>query len=125
MSDRWWIRSEYAHETEAGQKGSTGWYLEPAYFLTRHWQAALQYDRSWTTLVASNAAAAPSLLSHEELAVGLNYYITTGFVLKLSSHWVTGNRFAHPPDDDLAAIVDANGLQRNTRLLQIGTDFSF
>jgi hypothetical protein len=121
----WSVRGEYAHETVPGDLTVTGAYLEAAYRLGDRWQAAAQHGRLRTHLVGADAAVAPSLLDHTETALGVNYWFSPQFVLKLSYHYVDGNRLAAPEPADLAAQVRSGALQTKTHLLQFGAQFSF
>ena len=124
LSNRVWVRSEYVHHTE-GSTTTGGSYLETAYFLTRRWQASARVDKGAAHLGDRDVSAAPSLLKHRDVAVGANLWVTPEFVLKASIHSVEGNRLAGPRASELAATVAAGGLSRRTRLLQVGTQFSF
>ena len=57
------------------------------------------------------------------MAVALSYWFTANLVLRLELHQVEGNRFAQP--DDLDAAIAAGTLDRDTRLIQFGGQFSF
>ncbi len=120
----WSLRSEYARETQKGDIVVHGFYAEAAYRVGLHWQAAIQYDRL-TSSLADVEPVAPSLLEHEELALGLNYWLTRAFVFKLAYHHVDGNRFAGPEADQYASLVAAGQLKRKTDLVQFGAQFSF
>lgn len=125
LAGPWSIRSEYAHETVRERLIGNGFYLEAARRFGSHWQAAAQYDRLATELTDVAAPVAPSLLEHEEVALGLNYWFNPAFVLKLSYHRVDGNRLAAPEADELAAVVASGRLQKRTNLFQFGAQFSF
>jgi hypothetical protein len=125
LKGAWSLRSEYAHETVRGDVTVDGGYVEAAYHLNDRWQAGAQYGRLTTDLVGANASIAPSLLDHTEVAVGLNYWFSPQFVLKLSYHHVDGNRLAAPEPAELPAQVRSGTLQTRTQLLQFGAQFSF
>jgi hypothetical protein len=68
---------------------------------------------------------APTLLEHEEFAVGLNYWWSPSFVFKLSYHHVDGNRIAGPEADELAEVAEAGLLESRTDLVLFGVQFTF
>ncbi len=125
LSGPWSIRSEYAHKEVRDDHVGNAFYLEAARRFGPHWQAAAQYDRFAAELPGVEAPVAPSLLEHEEVAVGLNYWFNAAFVLKLSYHRVDGNRLAAPEADELTAVVASGQLQKRTNLFQFGAQFSF
>ena len=47
-----------------------------------------------------NKETVRKLEEHHELSVGLGYWITPDFVVKLSYHWIDGNRYDYPSDLD-------------------------
>jgi hypothetical protein len=119
------LRGEYVHMTVPNDVTVNSAYLEAAYRLRDRWQAAVQYGRLTTDLSGADTSIAPSLLDHTEVAVGLNYWFSPQFVLKLSYHHVHGNRLAAPEPEDLVAQVRSGTLQTRTQLLQFGAQFSF
>jgi hypothetical protein len=125
LTGPWSLRSEYAHETVRDDVKATGFYGEAAYHIDPHWQIAAQYGRLTTELVGVPAPSAPSLLDHEETAVGLNYWWDHNFVFKLSFHRVDGNRLAGPDPRDLAEAVASGTLKEKTNLVLFGAQFSF
>mgnify|MGYP001563468159 CR=1 FL=1 len=125
LSGQWSIRSEYAHKEVRDDHIGDAFYVDAARRFGSHWQAAAQYGRFAAELPGVEAPVAPSLLEHEEVALGLNYWFNPAFVLKLSCHRVDGNRLAAPEADELAAVVASGRLQKRTNLLQFGAQFSF
>jgi hypothetical protein len=125
LNDRWSVRSEYVFEHAPRDMTAHGFYLEPAFRLTEHWQVAGQYDRLNTSLFGVSRPSEPSFLIHREAAIGLNYWFSTRVVIKASLHQVQGNRFADPVPEDFAQLVAAGRLQHNTTLLMFGVNFSF
>jgi hypothetical protein len=121
----WSLRSEYAHESLPGDLTVSGGYVEAAYRFGDRWQAAAQYGHLTTSLAGAAGPIAPSLLDHTEAALGLNYWFSPQFVLKLSYHHVHGNRLAAPEPEDLSAQVRSGALQTRTHLLKVGAQFSF
>lgn len=124
LSDKWWWRTEYAwlEDTNNGLKTVSA-YGELAYRMSPHWQLAGRYDWSDSELEEADATVAPSLLEHEDRAVALSYWFTGNLVLRLELHQVEGNRFAQP--DNLDDAIAAGTLERDTRLIQFGAQFSF
>ena len=123
--DRWSARSEYAREAVRNDSTVTGFYGELAYRFGPHWQVAGQYDHLTTHLDAAPTPPVPSLLRHEEVAAGLNYWWHVNFVFKLSYHHVSGNRFAGPVAEDLLNAVTSGTLKEKTNLVLFGTQFTF
>jgi hypothetical protein len=125
LAGPWSVRSEYAHETVKDDLIVDGFYGELAYHINPHWQAAVQYNHLTSELPEVPDPVAPSLLDHEEFAVGLNYWFSPAFVLKLEYHHVDGNRFAGPSPDEYATLIPAGQLNPKTDLVQFGAQFSF
>lgn len=137
------LRSEALREWEGDHDRQNGWYYEGAYRLFGGWQVAGLFDRATTHLKGKKpGCAAPcqdkpelgqSLLDHKELAGGLNYIFSPNFVMKLSYHYVEGNRFAQPSGDVLvsqlssawAAGSTVSPLPQRTNALLFGAQFSF
>ena len=111
----WSVRLEATHR-HGGDEDIEGdaFYLELARYLDRHWQVAARYD--WSELEAEQVETA-SLLAHEDWALGLNYWFNANFVIKLSYHLVDGNLYA--------STEQLDDLETETRLLQLGLQFSF
>jgi len=79
--------------------------------------------RANSRLKSDQTLAAPrSLLRHNEDAVGVNYWFTPRFVLKLSYHHVNGNLFSVPKLFDNA--VQNNRLKKQTNVVVFGMQFS-
>jgi hypothetical protein len=125
LAGPWSVRSEFTHETVKEELVANASYVEVAYHIDPHWQIAGQYDRLTTALLPVPEPAAPSLLHHEEVALGLNYWWNPNFVFKLSFHHVDGNRFAGPDPQELAQAVASGTLQKKTNLVLFGAQFSF
>jgi len=125
LAGPWSLRSEYAHETVKDDLKANGFYLEAAYHIDPHWQVAAQYGHLTSDLAAVPEPTAPSLLRHEEVAGGVNYWWSPDFVFKLSYHHVDGNRFAGPPPEELADDVTSGTLKEKTDLLLLSAQFSF
>jgi hypothetical protein len=125
LNGPWSLRSEFAHETVVDDLKVDGYYFEAAYRIGRHWQVAAQYDHLTTEVFEAPNPDDPSLLDHKEWAVGLNYWFSPNFVLKLDYHYVDGNRFAAPDLADFVETIHAGALEPKTNLIQFGTQFSF
>jgi len=119
------LRSEYAHETVKNDLKVDGVYAEAAYRIGSHWQLAGQYGNLTTAVHEAPDPTVPSLLDHEEVVVGLNYWFNPSFVLKVDYHRVEGNRFAAPDVEDFVEVVESGGLKSKTNLWQFGAQFSF
>jgi hypothetical protein len=164
--DWWELRAEGFRKDEGttknGQKITTG-YVEAAVRLPYGFQLAgraesATYDLaddtfdvcSWTLgpgsadlNCAANAYRVPnSLRRHVEFAVGLNYWLSSDFVIKTSYHWINGNRFAVPeypwnnyttdglpnadPDPgEFSGSLNDVSYDSKTQMLLIGAQFAF
>jgi hypothetical protein len=125
VNDVWMLRSEYAYMNQVSDEAAHGYYVEAARFITSHWQGAFQYNDLKSTYVGVDASAAPSLQSHRETAVGLNYWFSPELAVKLAVQNVEGNRFSYPHPELLASTIAAGGLKTHTTLLRFGTQFAF
>lgn len=120
----WSIRlegvSEIARE-DSGQVNNTAAYLEVARMLPWRFQAAFRWE-----VEECKPDGGSSLDDHRDLAVGLNYWFNRNFVLKMSLHHVTGNRFAQPEDPMVYfenLVYDS--FEETTNLVVCGAQFSF
>jgi hypothetical protein len=125
FTDAWSVRTEYARETVQDEERINGFYAEVAYRIDPQWQVASQYGRLTSDLDEMVVTGASSLLDHEEIALGLNYWFHPSFVAKLAYHHVNGNRFAAPELEELAELVSSGGLRTKTNLVEFGVQFSF
>jgi len=111
-------------------------YVEAAVRFLEHWQLAGRAEAAHYDLASPALANLPSSLRrHEELAAGLNYWFNSDFVLKLSHHWVNGNRFAVPEYAWNAATTNGTAApptdppdiayEARTRALIFSAQFSF
>jgi hypothetical protein len=125
LTGPWSLRSEYASETVKDDLKAKGFYAEAAYRVDSRWQVAAQYGRLTTEIVPVPAPAAPSLLDHKELALGLNYWLSHNCVFKASFHHVVGNRFAGPDPEELQQVVAAGRLKEKTNAVFLAAQFSF
>lgn len=123
LSDAWSFRSEYTRLSECEALTSNALYLELARRLGAAWQIAGRIDHLDMELDGIDTSAAPSLLEHQDLTIGLNYWFDPDFVVKLSASRVDGNRFAAP--EDLVDAIRDGEVQRVTRLVSLGVQFAF
>jgi hypothetical protein len=127
LSDRWWVRSE-AVGTRANPGTSEDMaYGEVAYKLTSHWQVASRYEfvkMHWKTDDFQYLPTSSN--EHQEVALGLNYWLNPDMVFKLSYHRVDGNRFAHPDTSgSFLEVIQKNKFDDPTQLVMFGVQFSF
>jgi hypothetical protein len=143
MTDRLWLRSEAALIKAAGFLDSKGGYAQAAWFLTRRWQVAAQYDVQTddydalaATILAEGGApqqggnALPPLPKaidrHRDVSIGLNYWVTPDMAVKVSAHDVDGWRFARPPRTGiLQGLATQQFPAVRSRMLQAGIQFNF
>ncbi len=111
VTDRLSLRGEWTHNG-SGASSEAGAYAEGAWRFTPHWQAAARYD-------AMREHHDETMNGHhDEAALGINYWFTRQFVVKLSAHRVHGKHFTQP-DAVTGAAKD------RTNLLMFGAQFSF
>lgn len=117
---RWLVRAEAVHFEEEGNLDVEAAYFEAARRFGKHWQAALRWDRSTTRVEEEDLDefGAEELGEHRDLAVGVNYWLNPGLVLKLSHHWVEGERF-------LAGGEIGTPEANEARLIRFGVQFLY
>ncbi len=120
----WSLRAEWARENSPEHRKRAA-YGEVAHRFGPHWQVALQYGHLRSRLSELPVPVEPGLLEHDELAVGLNYWVTSGFVLKTSYHAVDGNRLAGPEPDEIFEALQEGELRPKTKLFLVGAQFTF
>jgi hypothetical protein len=120
----WSLRAEAARE-ESPEHRKRAAYVEAARRFGPHWQVALQYGHLRSELLDLPVPAEPGLLEHDEIALGLNYWVRPGFVLKASVHHVDGNRLAGPEVDELFQEFVEGELRRKTKLFLVAAQFTF
>ena len=129
LTDKWSARGEFVWGQGKLGEGPDmtvhSGYAEVAYHLTPHWQLAGLYEREQVHMSGVNVSVAPSLLRHEDFEPGVNYWISPNVVIKLSDHFVYGNRFSMPDPSLVRQVVAAGQLRSYTNDLQFGTQFSF
>ncbi|MBU0519531.1 hypothetical protein KKA00_05040 [bacterium] len=123
LSDKWSVRSEYGISNQKELTLTNAAYLEIAYKITDHWQAASRYDWADIDVEGMEEGESSSLLEHNDLGFGINYWFCPDFVLKLAYHRVDGNRFALP--EDYSNTIDNDELNTKTNLISFGAQFSF
>lgn len=115
----WLVRAEAVHFEEGDNLDVDAAYLEAARHFGKHWQGALRWDRSTTTVEEEDLEelGATALGEHRDLAAGINYWVSSGLVVKLSHHWVEGERFL--------AGEDGERTENGTELWRLGVQFLF
>jgi hypothetical protein len=129
-NETWQVRAEHATADEKDLSTATGNYLEVAYHISESWQVASRYDR-WDIDVeglgtSPRVRLLDQIFEHEDVALGVNYWFSPNFVVKLAYHMTEGNRFAFP--EDPAVILQAlqtNQLPNETDMIVFGGQFSF
>jgi hypothetical protein len=111
LTDRLSLRTEWT-ENVTGASGEHAGYVEAAWHFTKHWQVAGRFDGVQEKHDRTIDGR------HNEASVGVNYWFTRRFVVKLSGHHIDGTHFAQPD-----AVTGR--LQGDTRLLMFGAQFSF
>jgi hypothetical protein len=126
FSDHWWFRSEYFLQQESSKIGIDVVYGEIAYTVTEHLQTTVRYEFADFEIPEIEALYPESFLKHQELVLGLNYWLNPNFALKLSYHIVDGNRFASPDRlEDFLMGIQQGAFDKHTNLIVIGAQFSF
>jgi hypothetical protein len=126
MANRMTLRTEYVHLWENDNDRQTGYYVEASVRPYGKWEIAGLFDDWRADLDGAEYAPAMSLLRHRETAAGVNYRFSPNFVLKLSHHWVDGNRFAMPQLESLVDRLRAGeALEKKTRTVLFGAQLSF
>lgn len=99
-NDLWLMRAEAVRFDEGENLRIDAAYLEAARRFGKHWQAAARWDRSITDVEEEDLEdlGAAALGHHRDLAAGLNYWVNSNLVIKLSHHWVEGKRFLRGDD---------------------------
>jgi hypothetical protein len=127
LSDRWWLRSEYLMQKKSPKIKFDVAYLEAAYKFREHWQAAARYEYAKFDISFFKSQPVPqSMFDHQEVAMGINYWLNPNLVFKLSYHIVKGNRFAFPEKvADYLQDIQMGSFDEHTHLIMVGTQFSF
>ncbi len=125
ISGPWWIRSEFLTQLESSKVSIKIVYAEAAYQFGDHWQAAVRYEVADFDIPALEALSPQSLLEHQEIVLGMNYWLNANIVFKFSYHIVEGNRFAIPETPEAYVTAIQQGFQERTHLAVFGAQFSF
>jgi len=119
------LRGEHMHEKVERDREATGSYIEASCRLTARWQLAAEVGRLRTGFHGVHPVGqAADLTKHDEVAVGLSYWVDPNLVLKINYARVKGNAYAHP-DADLPAVMAAGALRQRTNVLLAGAQFTF
>jgi hypothetical protein len=121
---KWLLHSEFASSFEPGFIHYNAAYVEAGYKIVSHWQPVFRYD--WSRQgIASSAVVPDQLLSHREVAGGLNYWVSPKALLKFSYHHVDGNMLSVPRGTfDINALA-FNAIPKTTNLATFGVAFIF
>lgn len=130
----WTVRAEWGSLENKADYGvqfeQEGGYLEVAYKITDKWEVAVRTE-DWnldfpSTDLSDLPPIVPQLMEHSDLAFGVSYWFTPGFVARLDYHLIEGNRFAFvdTPEEVLGALTSGQ-LDDQTELLVLGAQFSF
>ena len=126
VSDAWWLRSEYLSQHKSDALTLDAVYLESAYRFTEHWQLAASVEWFDGESVLLNGTILESFLEHQSAAIGVNYWMGPGCVVKAAYHVVKGNRNAFPDQqEDLSEVLEKGGFDEHAELFSIGAQFSF
>ena len=126
LSDRLWISTEYLTQRRTSKLNLDVVYVDIAYYLTDHWQVAVRHEFADFSIPAVEALFPESFLEHQEIVLGINYWVNPHLVVKCSYHLVQGNRFASPETlQDYSAAYQRGTFDERTRMFLIGVQFSF
>jgi hypothetical protein len=99
------------------------WYVEASYKITRHLQAALQYERMDLDLLPGEDSVPPPLQYSRSYGAALNWWLGPDVVVKVNGYHLDGNLVARP---DLAVVDYLQGtLDESTNVFVAGLQFSF
>ncbi|HEX2832647.1 MAG TPA: porin [Thermoanaerobaculia bacterium] len=121
------VRAEWGRGDSKELHIHEGGYVETSWRVTPKWQVAARYDTlTWDPVGFSSALDPYKLTDHRDVALGLNYWLNSNFVLRANYHITEGNRFAYPAtNQDLQAAIAAGTLESDTSALIVGAQFSF
>lgn len=115
----WLLRAEAARLEEKGNLEVEAGYLELARRFGGPWQGALRWDRSTTQVEEADLEQLGAELGeHRDVAAGISYWFSSGLVLKLSHHWVEGQRFVKSE-----SLGDPD--EKSTRMIRLGLQFHY
>ncbi len=119
LSDKWSLHGEFARHAERNKQKTGAFYIEAAYTCAEKFQTACRFEWLKTEHIEQASMIGSSLLEHREYAIGINYWFDQRFVVKLSFHRISGNRFARPEIDI------GEPLEERTNLFILGSQFAF
>lgn len=130
LTERLSLRSEWAHLENETQFESDAWYVEAAVMLNENWQLAGRWDDFDLVLDVDRSILPPffsQLENHDEVAFGVNYWFSPGFVLRLNYHQIEGNRLAYPgtAEEVGRVLFGLDELKNKTDMFLFGAQFSF
>jgi hypothetical protein len=99
------------------------WYVEVSQRVARHWQLAVQYEKTGLTLLPGDNSVPPPLRRHESIGAALNFWLTPGFVVKLNAYRVDGNLLNRPRGAIVSYLTGT--LDPRTSVFVLGSQFSF
>jgi hypothetical protein len=118
--DKLWLSAEAFHAGEYGVEQQLAAYAEAAWFFTPKLQLAGRWEASRVTLDDFDGSS--PLLRHDEVVLGVNYWLAPELVVKASVHGVRGHRFAAPATTPADPTTLSDG---DTLLLVGGVQFTF
>lgn len=129
LTDRWTVRGEWGLLDNKGAFDVEGSYLEVAYKITEHWELAVRGEDRETDFNLGGqffSGIVAQATEHQDVALGVSYWFSPSFVLRLNVHETEGNRFAfvETPEEVQRALVTGE-LEDETELILIGAQFSF
>lgn len=123
------LRSEWGRGESEGLHTHKGGYVEGSWRVTPKWQLAARYDKlHFDPIGFPNSFKGPlsQLKDHKDVAFGVNYWLTSSFVLRTDFHKTQGNRFMYPDTlRELNSDVAAGKLGSSSSALILGAQFSF
>jgi len=124
LGDALEVRAEYLYHSHGEDMIVHTAYGMVGYRVTDSIQLAALGD--WLLLDIDATAHGPdSMRKHLDLGIGVNYWFTREFAVKTAYHFIKGNRFSKPGEDDLVETVSMGELDDETHYLEIGTSFGF
>jgi hypothetical protein len=130
LDHRWTVRAEYGTLKRGIDFELAGGFIEAACKLSDHWQLAGRFDSFEIESPSIDLSQLPpyftQLLKHDELAVGVNYWFSSHFVVRLSYHKAEGNRAAFlDTQEELMELLMTGKLDDRTGLIVFGGQYSF
>jgi len=112
VNPKWTVRAEYGTLKRDIDFELAGGYVEAAYKFSERWQLAGRWDTFEIELPSTDLSQLPpffpQLLNHDEVAIGVNYWFSSNFVVRLSYHQAEGNRaaFLETPEQVLDLLTN-------------------